>query len=443
MGEPRKQLSDVRATAPRRPSAGPVTRLLWSCAGADASILARCPQADSVRYQGVGGVVLATAVLAFASGSYAFYTVFEPKTGTALGREIHDPTVVMAVLAGLIWALVIFNLDRFIVSSTGKGDGTGRITFAEFGQAIPRLIMAVLLGICISAPLEIRVLKPEIDAQLELEQNEYLAQLNAHSEQRFENTKRDLREKIAAAMERLDGRESYFERRRIELNAQRRLLELEAEGRSGSGLAGRGPAWRDKKDTLEQMTLELERDRARDGEKNQSVESELQRWKAGLASADEELDAARASNLKQARHLDGLMKRIQISHEIGGVVPIVILLLLLAIETGPIFFKMMLVKGAYDYLLENETRIATARAGVQIDAQIYLPDTREELRLDVYHQAEAVFADARRRLAARPASAPPVAGKSADTGATRLGGGGGRNEEGVQPRAQKSTDPST
>jgi hypothetical protein len=375
-----------------------VTRFLWSCAGADASILARCPHSDSVKFQGVGGVVLATAVLAFASGSYAFYTVFEPKTGTALGREIHEPTVAMAIAAGLVWALVIFNLDRFIVSSTGKGDGTGRITLGEFAQAVPRLVLAALLGVCISAPLEIRVLKPEIDAQLELEQNEYLAQLNAHSDQRFERTKQDLRERIAGSMARLDESEGYFERRRIEINKQRRLLELEAEGRTGSGVAGRGPAWRDKKETLEQMTLELERDRARDAEKSQSVESELARWKVELASVDDQTDAARASNLKQARHLDGLMKRIEISHEIGGLVPIVILLLLLAIETGPIFFKLMLVRGAYDYLIENEMRVATARAGVQIDAQIYLPDTREELRLDVYHQAESAFAAARRQL---------------------------------------------
>ncbi len=379
---------------------GPVTRFLWSCAGADPSILARCPYTDSVKFQGVGGVVLATAVLAFVSGSYAFYTVFEPKTATALDRELHLPTVFMALAGGLVWGLVIFNIDRFIVSSTGKGDGTERVTLREIGQAMPRLVMAILLGVVISAPLEIRVLKPEIDAQLELEQNGYLAQLNQHSQQMFQATKDELRAKLATATERLDERESYFEKRRIEINGQRRLLELEAEGRTGTGVAGRGPAWRDKRDTLDQMMLELERDRARDAEKNESVEQELARWKAELASVDDKLDAAMESNLKQARHLDGLMKRIHISHEIGGIVPIVILLLLLAIETGPIFFKMMLRKGAYDYLVENEMRVATARAGIEIDAQVYLPDTREEIRLDVYHQAEAAFEQTRRQIAA-------------------------------------------
>ncbi len=383
---------------------GFVTRFLWSCAGADDTILVRCPKSDSVKFQGMGGVVLATAVLAFASGSYAFYTVFGPKTGTALGRDLHVPTMVLSILAGSVWALVIFNLDRFIVSSTGKGDGTPGITLREFVQALPRLVMAILLGVCISAPLEIRILKPEIDAQLELEQNEYLAQLNEHTEEMFQSSKQELRDKMAAAGQRLDASESYFEQRRIEIKEQRRLLELEAEGKTGSGRAGRGPAWQDKRDTLDQMVVELERDRRRAMEKNQSIEAEIARWKQELDTIGDRQDAALASNVKQARHLDGLMKRIQISHEIGGLVPIFVLLLLLAIETGPIFFKMMLVHGAYDYLVENEKRLALARAGIETDAQIYLPDTKDEVRIDVYHQAEVTFARARGRLHSEPRS---------------------------------------
>ena len=140
-----------------------------------------------------------------------------------------------------------------------------------------------------------------------------------------------------------------------------------------------------------------------------------------------------ASNLKQARHLDGLMKRIHISHEIGGIVPIVILLLLLAIETGPIFFKMMLRRGAYDYLVENEMRVATARAGVEIDAQVYLPGTREEIRLDVFHQAEAAFEHARHRIASADADGKGAAraplGAEAAARATRATGDRRREAE--------------
>lgn len=413
MDNPRASQSPTSAPVRQAPrKSGAVTRFLWTCAGADASVLARCPHTDSVKFQGIGGIVLATTVLAFASGSYAFYTVFEPRTGMALDRNVHWPTVATATVVGLVWGLVIFNLDRFIVSSTGKGDGSESIGWKEFRQAIPRLLMAVLLGVCISAPLEIRVLKPEIDAQLELEQNEYLAQLNAHTEQNFQSIKAELSSKVATAIDRLDERVSYFEKRRNEINGQRRLLELEAEGRSGSGVAGRGPAWRDKKDTLDQMLAELERDRSRDEVKNRPLEADVARWKAELQAQGDAQTAAMQSNLAQARHLDGLMKRIQISHEIGGWVPLFILLLLLAIETGPIFFKMMLRKGAYDYLVENEMRIAAARAGIEIDAQIYLRDTQEEIRVDVYHQAEVAFEHAKRRIAEASAGAEPLGPES-------------------------------
>jgi hypothetical protein len=211
---------------------GAFTRFLWFCAGADGGLLSRCPVSDWVKYQGIGGIVLATTVLAFVSASYAFYTVFSPKTQTALAQTIHLPTALASTLAGLLWALVIFNIDRFIVSSTGKGDGSERITITEFFQSMPRLLMAAIIGVCISAPLEIRILKPEIDAQLELEQNEYLDELNRHAEGQIQARREELQKKVDKTQGQLAERTDYFEKRRLEINAQRRQLELEAEGKT-------------------------------------------------------------------------------------------------------------------------------------------------------------------------------------------------------------------
>ncbi len=371
--------------------AGPVSRFLWFCAGADAMILARCPNSDRVKYQGLGGIVLATGVLAFASGSYAFYTVFSPKDETALSQATHLPTVALSLLAGLVWALVIFNIDRFIVSSTGKGDGTDAMTFAKLGKGLPRIIMAVIIGVCISAPLEIRILKPEIEAQLELEQNDYLAKLNTLSERNVETRKTELHGKIDVAQKRLDDRVTYFEGRRLEIKEQRRKLELEAEGKTASKSAGRGPAWRDKRETLDKMEGELEKDRQSDLAKNAVAEAEIEGWKKEIGATDAQLAAAKASNLKQARHLDGLMKRIQISHDIGGSIPWWIVLLLLAIETGPIFFKMMLTRGAYDYMDENVKRMAAARSGVEPSGHVFTNQGNVELREERYHQAESAL----------------------------------------------------
>jgi len=56
-------------------------------------------------------------------------------------------------------------------------------------------------------------------------------------------------------------------------------------------------------------------------------------------------------------------------------------------------------RGAYDFLQEAEARLATARAGVEVDAQVYAEGTREEVRVDVYHHADAAMAEVRRNLA--------------------------------------------
>lgn len=402
-----------------------MTRFLWFCAGADTHLLERCPGSDWIKFQGIGGVVLATAVLAFVSGSYAFYTVFSPKTDTALSSQLDPGTLPIATAAGLIWALVIFNIDRFIVSSTGKGDGTDQITFQELLQSLPRIAMAAIIGVCISAPLEIRILQPEINAQLELEQNDYLRKLNENSEQRIQKRKDELNEKLQKAQGHLEKRAEYFEKRRLEIKEQRRLLELEAEGRTANAIPGRGPAWRDKKETLDKMEEELKQALNADTQANAPLKADLQAWQQELAQLSDQLERAQESNAKQARHLDGLMKRIHISHEIGGLVPWAILLMLLAIETGPIFFKMMLTKGAYDYMRENELRLSTSRLGVEVDAQIYVTESNQVVKVDVFHQVEASLREERRRLASEEALAEAVHRRFLDEKRTEIATGDG------------------
>ncbi len=380
------------------PTPSALTRFLWFCAGADSSLLRRCPVSDWVKYQGIGGIVLATTLLAFVSASYAFYTIFSPKTDTALAVGLDVTTYAISAVAGAVWALVIFNIDRFIVSSTGKGDGTEKISWNELQQGAPRLVMAIIIGVCISAPLEIRILKPEIDAQLELEQNEYLAELNQHSEGLIQARKDELVGKMDKAQDSLKERRDYFESRRLEIAKQRRLLELEAEGKTSKAVAGRGPAWRDKKETLDKMESELQDDRKSHEEKAAIFNADIDGWEENLSALAADLASAKESNQRQARHLDGLMKRIHISHEIGGVVPWAILLLLLAVETGPIFFKMMLVSGTYDYMLENSKRVSTARMGIELESQVFLSETGEEIRINTFHEVDAVLAEERRRL---------------------------------------------
>lgn len=380
-------------------SVGWWTRLLWYACGADAQLLARCPQSDRVKFQGLGGVVLATAVLALVSGSYAFYVVFGPKGGTALVEQAVDPQALgLAVGFGLVWALIIFNIDRFIVASTGKGDGTEKITFGELVAALPRVAMAMIIGVALSAPLEIRILETEIDTELASRQKGERQRLDKSTDARTERDRGELTAKIDKARARLDDRAAEYEKRRQEILAQRHLLELEAEGASGSGKPGRGPAWRDKKDNLDRLETELEGWKKQTAEQDSPVRDDMDRWRKQLDSIAAEIQAEKDDNARAAAKMDGLMMRIHISHEIGGAVPWVIMLLLLSIEVAPIFFKMMLIEGAYDALVENQKRLAAARFGVEPKRVEFIGDKKVWIE-PIYHAAETVAESRRQRRA--------------------------------------------
>lgn len=129
-----------------------LNRFLWWCAGANIEILEKCPT-DQSKYFGMGGTILFTALMASFAGGYAFFTAFKD--------------VPLSIFFGLFWGAMIFNLDRFIVSSAGKGDGTVKITKEEWTNAIPRLILAIIIGFVVAVPLELKVFEREIQVEVE------------------------------------------------------------------------------------------------------------------------------------------------------------------------------------------------------------------------------------------------------------------------------------
>jgi hypothetical protein len=333
-----------------------VTRFLWWCAGADSYFLLRSPHQDRVKYAGIGGIVLATGFLAMASGGFAFRTAFGPKS--MAGNEIEYTTGFLLATAvfSLVWGLMIFNLDRFIVSSTGKGDGTDKITLKEFGQAIPRIVIALILGLTISKPLEIEILKTEIDVELNKKQNEKLLEFNDATTARFQKE-----------LDRIDADIKKIETDRKVLSD--RLKEAEQEyldqmqGRAG--MAGSGPRAKQLEVFKNEKAAELEEYDRRVGKQLENLESLRQKK---LTELDYELNV---SNLKKAHDLDGLLARIEISHELSWIMGVVLTLVFLSIEMGPIFFKMMMTKGTYDYMVENFNMRQNMENGIIREEHLY------------------------------------------------------------------------
>ncbi len=121
-----------------------IREFLWFCAGVEASI-ARKVTTGSTALASVGATILATAFLAFLSGSYALYFVFESRP--------------LAISVGLFWAGIIFNLDRFLVSSLQR---RGELV-EDILRAAPRFAMAILISVVIVVPIELRLFEEEIN----------------------------------------------------------------------------------------------------------------------------------------------------------------------------------------------------------------------------------------------------------------------------------------
>lgn len=331
---------------------GPITRLLWWSAGADSAILRRCTYSDHAKYAGLGGIVLATGLLAALSGGYAFYTVFSPRQMLGgLEESLDLKAASLATLIGVLWGLIVFNLDRFIVSSTGKGDGTEAITFREITNALPRIIMALILSIAIAAPLEIRIFKTEIDAELFRVQKEKIQTLNGLTDQRFGNW-------IADATANRQELERDIRERRSQLDGLRIKLQEEIAGRVGSGKGGVGPVAKQIKEDIELLETEVTKLETRNNTALMNVNLNIERLQR---ERDEEYEM----NRNQAIKLDGLLQRILLAEQLAGLGIIwLIRAIFIVVEVGPIFFKLMLIKSPYDYIEGNLHDEIRARAGL-------------------------------------------------------------------------------
>ena len=198
-------------------------------------------------------------------------------------------------------------------------------------------------------------------------------ELNAETDSIADMNLVRLEEKLLPLQANINSIDKELERRRLEILKSREKLELEAEGRSGSGVPGRGPAYRDKRDNLDKLEAELEIDRGKKESEKAKLMSEIGKLQAEIEAIDGFRLNEKSQNVERSKSLDGLLKRIEISHDIGGVVPWVIMLLILCIEMGPIFFKMMLIKSPYDFLKDNFNERVKAKHGIISETHFY-PD---------------------------------------------------------------------
>ncbi|WP_300915122.1 DUF4407 domain-containing protein [Bacteroides acidifaciens] len=132
-------------------------KLLWVIAGAEPSILENC-KTDYKKFSSIGATILMTSFIAFCAGTCAawYFTQDGENLEGALGWSL---------LFGLIWALLIFCIDRSLVI-TLKKDPT-RKTQKFWVPLLSRAALACIIAFMVSIPLELFIFKDYINENIE------------------------------------------------------------------------------------------------------------------------------------------------------------------------------------------------------------------------------------------------------------------------------------
>ena len=303
-------------------------RFFLMCSGSNPAVLKKSPT-DINKYIGIGATIFFTGVLAFIASAYAIHTVFD--------------SWIASLGFGLIWGLMIFNLDRYIVSSM-KRQGSA---LQDFFTALPRLVLAVIISIVISKPLELKIFEKEINAELiSMEQEVYKTQ-EQKVQERYDS-------RISGLQQEISTHKSEVETRRLKRDELTEAARQEADGTGGSKQRNLGPIYKTKKQDADKAEAELNEAIAR----NQPLITEKEK---AIKSLQEEA----TTNITglQREGLGGFASRIdalsRLAEKSGAIwmASLFIMLLFIAIETAPIFVKLISSRSPYDYVLHKHEQV--------------------------------------------------------------------------------------
>lgn len=368
-------------------------KFLIALSGARYEVLERCPT-DHGRFEGVGGAVLTTSVLAAVSMTFAMHS--------ALGVPL-----VAAIPASLLWGLAIMSLDRWVVGTMQAGSAR------RWRLALPRMLMAVLLGAVISTPLVLQIFKSEINAQmLEIKQKKgdtfALGQERGTVGRQVEKLYKevtDLRKVISSGGDvALDPNQDpkikalTVERDAEQIKADKRYAEWNCQRYGGPTCPskGPGPLAQDRKRALDKAKrrVDLINGQIEDRKKELTTtgtdarQARLDAAKAALPATQEQLDAARKRQSALQASFDaenlatnGLLIRLQALNEVAGrdltlrTAQVLLFLLFLLIECLPVLVKLMQRPGNYEKVLELAARQEFRDARISFAATSSVPPT--------------------------------------------------------------------
>ncbi len=297
------------------------------------------------------------------AGGYAFFTAFK--------------SPLLSMFFGAFWGALIFNLDRYIVSTFGVGDGEKTISWGELAEAFPRLLMAILLGFVISTPLELKLFEKEINAEISTQ----IAITNNTIIKSGENDPvlTRLKEERKELQTNIKNRTNLIEEKRIFWETANKDKNDEWNLGKFSGKKGKGGYYNDLKkiaDDAEKAYITTKNSfnnlNGKDYKSIDEIDIKIKDRESLTQSDIENQRTIQAQNdglIARLKALDNLMYQEMPFYEVQDGKKVLtkverektvvwyakwlITLLFIFIEIAPIMFKMMTERGTYDDILDR------------------------------------------------------------------------------------------
>ncbi len=346
-----------------------INRFFWRCAGVHQETLEKYPEEHS-KYTAIGATIFFTGLFASLSGGYAMYFVF---SGGAFDW-------LLALVFGIIWGLAIFNMDRYIVLSINKS----KSGVMQLLQALPRILLAILIGLVISRPLELKIFDKEIRENLRVrflaDQRAKIDTLNSTFNKKYANEVSLLK---AITVER-DSLEASIKNDRTKLNYEifgNKTTET-------SGVMGYGPYAKMKEEELKKKEgyLDTLRNKITTQQnairQKQKFEGILDQKVLSNASLDSAVNVAgfadRNSALGNLRYdANGKV------NESNANAVFFIALLFVFLECLPVIVKLLAGKDPYDNEVQNQRTIHDYESDTNVTVQKEAVDRLKDTYVDV------------------------------------------------------------
>jgi hypothetical protein len=386
-------------------------KFLIILSGARQDILAQCPT-ERIKFQSLGWAIFITSAIATVSMWFALTSV--------LGL---NPFLAFPI--ALLWGLVIMGIDRWLVTSMPT-DGSRKWTIA-----LPRLVLAMLLGSLISTPLVLRIFQSEINTQVALIRQQQASEfLTGQQNSSVHQQVTYWTSQVAALQRTINSRgtapvnpstdpvvQSLTRQRTSELTLEQQYYQqwqCQLYGGRGCTVKGNGPlaqaSHRSYLQAVTQVATLTNEIQQRGNELSRaSAESNQTRYQqavSAMPAAQAQLNAARQqentlrSNFEARNNVtNGLLIRLQALNQLSGKdftlnsARLLLFLLFLVIECLPVTVKLLQKPGNYEKILHEAARLElrNARKVMRTSSRSFgmssagaVPEAREALMEEIW-----------------------------------------------------------